>query len=132
MTINRSVQKRMRSLEESGYGRCGLLDEELTTSELYVIELEDARLSVYRSGFAVKQNGQDFFYRFDEVLEIVSCLTAELCSRASADQNINFSLPLKVRFEVGEVVLHIPFLAYSRILNVLADMWNSVEKRGEQ
>lgn len=122
MTINSLVHKRMRSLEKSGYGRCGLLDEELTTSELYAIELEGVRLSVYRSGFSVQQGGQENFYRFDEILEIVSYLTAELCSRVSADQKINFSLPLKVKLEAGEVVLHIPFLAYSRLLNVLIDM----------
>lgn len=120
--MKRVTQDRMRSLEISGYGRCGLLDEGHGTAELYMIELEGVGLGLYKSGLAVRESGQENFYRFDEILEVISCLSAEIFSRASADQSRDFSLPLIIRMLSGEIVLSIPFLAYSRFLNVLVDL----------
>ncbi|WP_271103334.1 hypothetical protein [Pseudomonas tohonis] len=126
MTISRSVQQKMQSLQQSGYGRCVEVANGLTTPELFVVELDGVILIAYQDGFSVQQGQEVSFFGFDEVREIISCLTVDLYSQASAEQNVDFSLPLEIRLEVGSIVLSVPFLAYSRLLNVLVDMKRGV------
>lgn len=122
MKFSKSVQKLFDSLESSGYGRRIIGEGSDFDLEGYRIELGGVVLKVFSDEFSIEKDGGVKFYCFYDIVDVVGHLNAEVCSNASASRDSYFSLPLEIELKYGTVNLSVPFLAYSRLLNVLCGL----------
>ena len=96
---------------------------------VYEIYLDGCTLRIFEKGVAINfEEKKDVGVLYSDILKITSHLSAQVFSQASANQNVNISIPLEIHLSEGVVVLEVQLLIYSRVLIVLNDMWRGYEK----
>lgn len=129
MSHPNSVSKHLRSLNVSGCGGYIPLSSDPELGQgVYEIYLDGCTLRIFEKGVAIKFEGKDVGVLYSDILKITSHLSAPVFSQASANQNVNISIPLEIHLSEGVVVLEVQLLIYSRVLIVLNDMWRGCEK----
>lgn len=120
MKIRKTVERRMRDLESSGRGEFyeGAGEGQL----LFSTPLEQGRLDFYIDGFSLINNGFVDRVSFDDVLNVRSHLNVQLFSSASQSGCLDFYLPLDVGCRARDLSLSLPFLSYSRVMNILVGL----------
>lgn len=121
MSVSSSVKKRIVSLVSSGFGERYDVVEAVGDC-LYSISLPEGMFYISETGVRLKGDRDAVDVSFLDVTEIKSHLSAELCSDASNTRNVEFFVPLEIFSQRFVIALHVPFLAYSRLLNVLTGL----------
>jgi hypothetical protein len=122
MIFNKSIRRLIGSLESSGYGKEVIGGKDESNSAFYMVDLGGVILRITSDKFSVEREGVVELFCFSDVVGVVSYLNAEVCSNASANRDSNFSLPLEVRLKSGYIRFSVPFLAYSRLLNIFSEL----------
>ncbi|WP_294738393.1 hypothetical protein [uncultured Pseudomonas sp.] len=130
MSHPNSVSKHLRSLNVSGCGGYIPLSSDPELGQgVYEIYLDGCTLRIFEKGVAINfEEKKDVGVLYSDILKITSHLSAQVFSQASANQNVNISIPLEIHLSEGVVVLEVQLLIYSRVLIVLNDMWRGYEK----
>jgi hypothetical protein len=115
--IRRSLEKRMKDIATSGRG---CFHEEAEEGRvLFSTNLEDGRLDVYVDGFSFGKNEAMKKILFADVSSINSHLKVELFSNAGRSGNLDFYVPLDIKYGLSHLSLSLPFLTYSNVMNIL-------------
>ncbi|WP_141562222.1 hypothetical protein [Pseudomonas sp. ICMP 561] len=120
MKIRRTVEIRMRDLESSGRG--SFYEGAKVGQVLFSTPLEQGRLYFYIDGFGLSDNAFIDRVSFDEVLNVRSHLNVQLFSSASQSGCLVFYLPLDIECGARDLSLSLPFLSYSRVMNILVGL----------
>lgn len=129
MSHPNSVNKHLKSLNVSGYGGYIPLSSDPELGQgVYEIYLDSCSLRIFEKGVAIKFKGGDVGALYSDILKITSHLSAAVFSQASANQNVNISIPLEIHLSESVVVLEVQLLIYSRVLIILNDMWRCYKK----
>ena len=129
MSHPNSVSKNLKSLNVSGYGGYIPLSSDPELGQgVYEIYLDGCTLKIFEKGVAIKFEEKNVDILYSDILKINSHLSAAVFSQASANQNINISIPLEIHLSEGFVVFEVQLLIYSRVLIVLNDMWRGYKK----
>ncbi|MFQ6346132.1 hypothetical protein ACQRBV_22105 [Pseudomonas sp. R11F] len=124
-----SVSKHLKSLNLSGYGGYIPLSSDPKLGQgVYEIYLDGCTLKIFEKGVAIKFKGKNVGALYSDILKITSHLSAAVFSQASANQNVNISIPLEIHLSESVVVFEVQLLIYSRVLIVLNDMWRGYKK----
>ncbi|CAN7552476.1 MULTISPECIES: hypothetical protein [unclassified Pseudomonas] len=121
MSISSSVKKRIVSLVSSGFGE-DYDAVESVGSYLYSVKLPEGVFYISETGVHLKGGRGGVDILFLDISEIRSHLSAELCSEVSNKRDVEFFVPLEIFSQRFVMALHVPFLAYSRFLNVLTEL----------
>lgn len=117
MKIRRSLEKRMKDIAISGRG-C-FYEEAEEGKVLFSTNLEDGRLDVYVDGFSFGKNETVNKILFADISSINSHLNVELFSNAGRSGNLDFYVPLDIKYGSSHLSLSLPFLTYSNVMNIL-------------
>ncbi|MFB3304748.1 hypothetical protein [Pseudomonas sp. AMR01] len=129
MSHPNSVSKHLKSLNVSGYGGYIHLSSDPELGQgVYEIYLDGCALKIFEKGVALKFKGKDIGALYSDILKITSHLSAAVFSQASANQNVNISIPLEIHLSESVVVFEVQLLIYSRVLIVLNNMWRGYKK----
>ncbi|WP_419795158.1 hypothetical protein MYA83_13450 [Pseudomonas palleroniana] len=129
MNYPNSVSKHLKSLNLSGYGSYIPLSSDPELGQgVYEIYLDGCTLKIFEKGVAIKFKGKNVDALYSDILKITSHLSAAVFSQASANQNVNISIPLEIHLSECVVVFEVQLLIYSRVLIVLNDMWRGYKK----
>lgn len=129
MSHPNSVSKHLKSLNVSGYGGYIPLSSDPELGQgVYEIYLDGCTLEIFEKGVAIKFKEKKVGVLYSDILKIASHLSAAVFSQASANQNVNISIPLGLHLSESVVVFEVQLLIYSRVLIVLNDMWRGCKK----
>ncbi|KTB70090.1 hypothetical protein AO068_25840 [Pseudomonas sp. ICMP 3272] len=95
---------------------------------VYEICLDGCTLKIFEKGVAIKFKEKNIDALYSDILKITSHLSAAVFSQASANQNVNISIPLEIHLSESIVVFEVQLLIYSRVLIILNDMWRGYKK----
>jgi len=124
-----SVSKHLKSLNVSGYGGYITLSSDPELGQgVYEIYSNGCTLKIFEKGVGIKFKGKNVGALYSDILKINSHLSAAVFSRASANQNVNISIPLEIHLSESVVAFEVQLLIYSRVLIVLNDMWRAYKK----
>ena len=124
-----SVSKHLKSLNVSGYGGYIPLSSDPELGQgVYEIYLDGCALKLFEKGVAIKFEEKNVGVLYSDILKVTSHLSAAVFSQASANQNVNISIPLEIHLSEAIVVFEVQLLIYSRVLIVLNDMWRGYKK----